>query len=352
MRALAATGLLRAALSAACALACASIIIAALFWMGGQDPLAAFAAILRGSFGSGNRFVSFTLVQAAPLLLAGLAVSLSFRAGYWNIGAEGQLLAGAAAGTAAALALSGLPFLALAPLCLLFGALGGAAWSAIPAWLRARSGVNEVISTLLMNFTALYLVQYLVRGPLQEARGIFNSSDAIPTAAALPALPGTRLHLGFFLGILLATGMGIFFSRTAAGFRLRAMGAAPKAALVSGRIAEAPVLWGVFLGSGALAGLAGWAQVAGVTGRLYESFSPGWGYTAIAVALFARLNPYLAALTAIFFGALGVGGAAMQRDVGVPEVWVRGAEALLVLALLAVDRIIARPALRQGPPSE
>ena len=169
--------------------------------------------------------------------------------------------------------------------------------------------------------------------------GVFPQTDAIPAGAQLPTLlPGTRLHLGFLIGVLIAVALWLYLTRTPGGFRIRAVGASVRAAEVSGRFRPDPVIWRAFLVSGAIAGLAGWIQVAGITHRMYEGLSPGWGYTAIAVALLARLNPLAVVLTAIVFGALSAGGGAMQREAGVPDVWVRGIEALVILAVLTVDR--------------
>ena len=330
---------LRPAATATAALAATLVVAAGLLALGGHSPGLAFAALGRGAFGSWDLFVSFTLVRATPLLLTGLAVALAFRARVWNIGAEGQLHAGALAGVAVALLLPVASPLVLLPATLLAAGAAGALWAAVPAGMKTRMGVGEVITTLLMNFVALFLAQFLVQGPLREARGVFNQTDEIPAAARLPALlPDTRLHLGFLIGIGIAVALWLYLKRTPGGFRMRAVGASVRAAEVSGRFRAEPVIWRAFLASGAIAGLAGWIQVSGITQRMYEGLSPGWGYTAIAVALLARLNPLAVVPTAIVFGALSAGGAAMQREAGVPDVWVRGIEALVILAVLTLDR--------------
>ena len=330
---------LRPALGGAAALLATMAVAAALLALGGYSPGVAFGALARGAFGSWHNFISVTLVQATPLLLTGLAVALAFKARVWNIGAEGQLYAGALAGVAVAVSLPlGSSFLLL-PATLLAAAAAGALWAAVPAAMKTRMGVGEVITTLLMNFVALFLAQFLVQGALRESRGALPQTDAIPAAAQLPVLiPGSRLHLGFLLGILIAVALWLYLARTPGGFRIRAVGASPRAAEVSGRFRTGPVIWRAFLVSGAIAGLAGWIQVSGITHRMYEGLSPGWGYTAIAVALLARLHPLAAVVTAIVFGALSAGGGAMQREAGIPDAWVRGIEALVILAVLAVDR--------------
>ncbi|HET9004891.1 MAG TPA: ABC transporter permease [Gemmatimonadaceae bacterium] len=324
----------------------ALILLAALLALGGYDVAAALAALWRGSFGSGYAFFSATLVRATPLLLAGLAVALAFRAGVWNIGAEGQLLAGATGAIAgASLPLPGPLRLALG---LLFAAVAGGAW-ALPAALLRRRGVLEVISTIMLNFIALNLVGYLVRGPLQEPTHAYPQSETIDAAARLPRIAGSRLHLGVGIAILAAVALGIVMRRSAWGFRVRAVGANARAAASAGLIDVPRVALEVFLVSGALAGLAGGIEATGVTYALYEGMSPGYGYTAIAVALLARLDPLFVAPSALLFGALEAGATAMQRDAGVPSAFVtvvEGSLVLLVLLLPVVTRAWTARALR------
>jgi simple sugar transport system permease protein len=312
--------------------------------LGGFDPWHALSALVTGSLGSPTAVLSITLVRAVPLMLTGLAVALAFRAGIWNIGAEGQLYAGAVAGVAVALsAPEGMSAWLIVPSTLLVGGVAGAAWAAVPAVLRLRAGVGEVITTILMNFVAIHLAAWMVHGPLQEARGVFPQTDRIPDVARLPVMvPGSRLHLGFGLAVLLALGLWVWQRFTASGFRVRAVGASPGAARVAGRIDEGRVLLRVFLASGAIAGLAGVVQVTGVTFALYEDFSPDWGYTAIAVALLAGLHPVGVLISGALFGALEGGAGAMQREAGVPAGWVQAVEALAILSILAVNRFMAR----------
>ena len=314
-----------------------------LLLLGGHDPLAASGAMLRGAFGSWSTFVSITLVRSVPLILTGLAVAVAFRAGVWNIGAEGQLYAGAIAAVSVGLTGAELPAFVLLPLVVLAALAAGAAWALVPTLMRLRLGVGEVITTILMNFVGIYLAAYMVHGPLQEARGVFPQTDVLPEAARLPLLvPGSRLHWGFGLAVLLAVVLAVGLRFTRFGFRLRAVGASPRAAAVSGRIDTRRVLLVTFLASGAIAGLAGGVEVAGLTHALYEGLSPGWGYTAIAVALLGGLNPSGVVLTGVLFGALQAGAGAMQRDAGIPAAWVGVVEALVILAVLAIDRIRRR----------
>jgi simple sugar transport system permease protein len=318
-------------------------VAAAALALGGYDPARALGALVDGAVGSPDAFLSITLVRAVPLLLTGLAVTLAFRAGVWNIGAEGQLYAGAVAAVWVGLSGDVLPAPLLLPALLAASALGGAAWAWLPALLKVRRGVGEVITTLLLNFVALDLAEWMVNGPLQESRGVFPSTDEIAAAARLPLiLPGTRLHWGFALAVALSVGTWFVLRFTGFGFRLRALGASPDAAAASGRIDAGRLTYRVFLMSGALAGLAGGVQIAGVTYVLYKGLSPGHGYTAIAVALLAGLHPLGVLATGTFFGALEGGAAAMQRVAAIPAAWVRGVEALVILSVIAVERAYRR----------
>ncbi|MEK7239224.1 MAG: ABC transporter permease [Gemmatimonadota bacterium] len=313
--------------------------VAAILIAGGYDTSRALAALWNGAFGSPYAVLSATLVRATPLLFVGLAVGLAFRAGVLNIGAEGQLLVGATSAVAVGLLLGGLPRPLALPVVLIAGAAAGSAWAGVAAWLRQRFGVLEVISTLMLNFVASYLVSWAVRGPLQEPTHVYPQTVELADAVRLPALiAGHRLHLGFVLGLALAAALWWFLMQTAAGFRVRAVGAGERAARSAGGINASRTAGLVFIASGALAGLGGASEVTGVTFSLYEGISPGYGYSAIAVALLARLHPLAIVGTALLFGALESGAAAMQRDANVPSVLATVIEALVVLGVLALDR--------------
>ena len=300
----------------------------------GYDAGAALGALWRGAFGSWFAIGSVTLVGAVPLIVIGLGLAISFRAGALNIGAEGQFAAGAIAATWVGLHAGGWP----APLALCAvaaaGALAGVAWIALPIFLRLRFGVLEVISTLLLNFVADALVSFMVQGPLQEAKRTYPQSDPIAITARLPLLPGSRLHLGFLIAVLLAVGCWVVFARTRWGFQLRAVGEAPRAAEVAGRIRVERTVASALGWSGALAGLAGAFEVSGVTYALYQNLSPGYGFTAIAVALIAGLHPIGVLIAGLGFGALEAGAAGMQRDAGVPSVAVFVVQAVIIVAAL------------------
>jgi len=283
------------------------------------------------------------LVRATPLILAGLAVAVAFQGGVLNIGAEGQLLIGACTSTAVSLKLGS----TLGPLTIIvaltIGMLAGALWAAIAAELRNRFHVLEVISTIMLNFVALYLISFLVRGPLQEPTRIYPQTSTIAPSSQLPViLEGTRLHFGFILAI--AAGLIAWWGvrNTVAGFRLRLTGANPRAARIAGMINVERTTRNDFLISGALAGLAGAIEVHGVTFALYENISPGYGYTAIAVALLAGLNPAWVIASGILFGALEAGASALQRDAGVPSTLVWVVEAAVILAVLGTESYRSR----------
>lgn len=324
-------------------LAIAIAVLAMLLVITGHDVTPALMAMWRGAFGSWYAITSATVVRMVPLALAGLAVSVAFRAGILNIGAEGQLLVGAAAATALSGVLAGVPWAVGIPVMLAGGALAGGAWAAIAGALRLRFGVLEVISTIMLNFIAEYLTGWLVRGPLQEPTRVNPQSATLSSALQMPVLlDGTRFHAGVLLAVVVAVGVWWWLRSTASGFRVRAVGESPTAAESAGGINVPRTMFGAFLISGVLAGLAGSVEYTGITYALYENFSPGYGYTAIAVALLARLHPLGVLATALLFGALEAGANAMQRDAGVPSVVVSVVEALLILLVVAADRLSDR----------
>ncbi|MEO8635091.1 MAG: ABC transporter permease [Gemmatimonadales bacterium] len=313
--------------------------------LSGYDAGAALAAMGTGAFGSTDAMLSAVLPRAIPLILIGLGIGLAFRGGALNIGAEGQFYAGAITATWVGLQLGarvgalGEPWarIVVLPLVLLAAVGAGIVWAGIPVLLKLRFGVLEVISTLLLNFVAEALVSLMVQGPLQESKHIYPQSDLLPAAARLPQWPGTRLHLGLALALLLALGLWVFGRRTLAGFALRATGVGPTAAAVAGRIDTRRVFALALLGSGALAGLAGGAEISGTTYALFQNLSPGYGFTGIAVALLAKLNPLAIIGTGLMFAALEAGASAMQRDAGVPAIAVYVVEATIIIVVLLAD---------------
>jgi ABC-type uncharacterized transport system permease subunit len=321
----------------AAALGLGLLALALSLHLAGYDALAALGALWQGAFGSWYALTSATLVRAVPLIIIGLGIALAFRGGALNIGAEGQFYAGAIAATWVGLHVVARPAPVAIASVWVAAALAGTAWVAVPVLLRFRFGVLEVISTLLLNFVAEALVSLMVQGPLQERQHIYPQSDSIAEAARLPMLPGTRLHAGFALALVAAVVIWHLFARTYWGFKLRAVGAGARAAEISGRIDARRISAVALLGSGALAGLAGGVEVSGVSYALFQNLSPGYGFTAIAVALLARLHPLGVVATGILFGALEAGAGAMQRDAGVPAVAVYVVESVVILVVLLVD---------------
>ena len=279
----------------------------------GGDPLAAYAHIGRAAFGDIGVF-SDTLVKATPLIMVGLACSVAFRMRLWNIGAEGQFYMGALG--ASAVILSGLvPETASRPVTiavmLVAGMLCGAAWGFIPGWLKARLRVNEIITTLMMNYIAVALVNFFVFGVWSE--GGFQMSKTFQKAAWLPRLAdyakeftafrGLTTHFGLVFGVVAAVVVWYILYRSLWGYEIRLIGDNARAAEYAGiNITRNTVL--VMMLSGALAGLAGMSEIAGVVHRLQTSISPGYGFTGIIVAFLARFNPLAVVVVAIAFGAL------------------------------------------------
>lgn len=309
----------------------------------GKDPFRAMAALLEGAFGSAYGFLN-VWTKACPLLLAGLAVLVAFRAGFWNIGAEGQFVVGAIVagwlGTA-----TGWPPVVHQIAVLAAASVAGASWCLLAAWLKVRRGAFEVISTIMLNFVALYVLSWLVHGPLQQASGAQPVGDPIAASAELPRLfgRGYTLHAGILLA-LAAVGAGhVFLARTETGFRIRAVGMNARAAAWAG-IPVTRSLMAAAAVSGGLAGAAGAVEVLGVLGRLFDKVSPGYGFTAIAVALLARLRPLALLPAALFFGALEAGSSRMQQDADVSYVLVLVIQAVVILASVTTGLLARREA--------
>jgi ABC-type uncharacterized transport system permease subunit len=309
--------------------------------LGGYDAATALGDLLGSPFSSAYQATN-VLVNATPLLLMGLAVVVSFRAGFFNIGAEGQYLAGAVAGAVPAILIAGMPAVLAVPVLLAGGAAGGAAWCGLAAWLRVRRRVPEVISTLMLNFVALYLLAWVVNGPMQERTesGLKKPQSApIAEAAQLGRIAGaqSRLHAGSILALLAAGAVAAYLFRTTRGLELRAVGLNSRAAEFAG-IRSDRVRIEAALVSGALAGLAGAVDVAGVHHRLFADLSQGKGYTAIAVALLGATHPLGAIPAALFFGYLVVGSSGMERgDAHVPAVMGLVLQATLIVGSVAAE---------------
>lgn len=308
--------------------------------LAGANPIAAYAAYLVVPLTSQFTLLE-VLVSATPILLTGAAVAIAFRAGYWNIGAEGQLLLGAVAAAGIGTIVGDLPPLLALPVMIGGGALAGAIWALLPALLRVRFGIDEVVTTLLLNPVALLFVNGLLHGPWRDPVTGFPESERIATSAEFPALiERSRLHLGFVLAIVVVAIGWYVLARTPAGLRLRATGLSPHGARFAG-INVSRTLLGAALVSGAIAGIAGVSEVAGIQNRLTGGLSPGYGYTGIVVATLGTLSMPGVAVAALFLGDLTVGASSAARSLGIPSqlgAVVQGVLLLTTIALLTLRR--------------
>lgn len=302
-----------------------------LLWILNVNPIEAYTALVKGAFGT-QRLLITTLLKSIPLIFAGLAVTLAYRGGVFNIGAEGQLYMGALLAVWAGTTLS-LPYPWHMLVSLLLGILGGMIWGAIPGYLKASRDMNEIIVTILMNYIAIFMVSFFVHGPLKE-EGWNTQTPAVAETAQLPIIwAGTRLHAGFYLALLAVLGVYILLFHTTVGYRIRMVGSNKDAARYVG-IKTTTVMALTMALSGGLAGLAGTAELLGVQYRLIDNFSPGWGFDAIAVALVGRLHPVGALLAALFFGAMRNGANSMQTAVKIDVVVVYILQGLAIIFLI------------------
>ncbi len=306
---------------------------AVLMLLMGVSPIEAYGALLDGAFGNRNS-VAETLVRAIPLALAGIGVSIAFQAGVFNVGAEGQLFLGATAAIWVGLQLANWPMLPLIAAMMVASMVVGGLWAAIAAFLKVRFQASELINTIMMNYIAIFLVAYLVHGPLQEPGSPLGQTARLASNAVLPViLPSTRLHFGLILAIVAALVTYVLLWRTTWGFGIRVVG---KNALAA-RNAGFHVSWSIvsaFVVSGALAGIAGFAEASGIQHRMIENLSPGYGYTAIVVALLGQLNPPVVLVSAVLFAALQVGASTMESAVGVPSSIVTIVQYLIVIFVI------------------
>ncbi|WP_201007394.1 ABC transporter permease [Paenibacillus glycanilyticus] len=280
----------------------------------GVSPLEAYRLIWDGAAGDANS-VKETLVKATPLLFAGLCYTFAYRSGLFNIGAEGQIYIGAMTGTMAALYVPGLPGFAHLPLCIAAGAAGGAVWAGIAGALKIFKGASEIINTIMLNYMGIYLVSYMVTGPMKDPSGTLPQSARLPESALLAKLLDSRLHYGFVLAVALAVILYIVLNRTVWGYEIRSVGFNKQATKVMGIPVSRNMLL-VMMVSGAIAGIGGYVEIAGVQNRLFQNFSPGYGYDGIAVALVGGAHPLGNIGSAILFGGLRSGANAMQRMTG------------------------------------
>jgi len=322
----------------------------------GSNPGAAFAAgfdsvwgayggLLAGSIGNPFRDigpVTETLLRATPLIFAGLAVALGFRAGLFNIGAEGQIYIGALFATAVGISLPDLPLLVHLPLAVAAGFVGGALWGFVPGILKARTGAHEVITTIMLNYVSYSIVDLALRQVFFQLPGRDDpiSKNILPSATLPRLLPDERLHWGLIIALVAAVAVWWLLFRSTKGFEFRAVGLNPSAARYAGMNIGRTVVLSMMI-SGGLAGLAGASEIVGTNLRLTPGFSPHWGFDAIAIALLGGSRPVGVVFSAILFGALRAGATPMQAQTGIPIDLVVVIQGLVIM-------FIAAPALVRG----
>ena len=307
----------------ALAFGAASIVIA----LSGENPFVSFGAMFSGALGSGPA-VGETLIKTIPLAISGLAVALGLRAGLFNIGVEGQLLVGGLAAAYAGYAIE-LPAAAHLPICIAAGAIGGMIWGWLPGILKARRGVHEVISTIMLNYIAFYLTHYLVTNQLKDIHTMAPQTPAIHSTAVLPQIGQSGLHWGILIAAACVMGFAFLMSRSVMGFELKAVGQGPDAARASGISVPRTIILAMVM-SGGLAGLAGAVEVLGVHHKFYDQFSPGYGFDSIAVAVLGGNTALGTALSALLFGALRNGAIGMQLATDTPKEIVTLIQAIVI----------------------
>lgn len=316
-----------------------TIVIASLLAMiAGANPFAVLGLIIKGAFGSKFALLE-TLNRATPLIFTGLAAAVAFRAKFWNIGAEAQLYAGALITVVLGTGVLAWPSPILLPILALSAVLAGAVLLLVPALLKTRFGVDEVVTTLLFNFIFLLFISMLLEGPLKDPMGMGwpKSARVLPEARLPRIVEGLRLHWGFGLAIASAIAVWILQTRSTLGYEMRAVGNNPEAARFAG-IPVNTVLVKTALLSGGLAALAGFSEVAGLKGSLTLDLSPGFGYTGIIVAMLALLNPIGVIFAALFVAGIFVGADSMSRAANVPtylaDIMLANALLFMVLAIM------------------
>jgi ABC-type uncharacterized transport system permease subunit len=325
----------------------AALLVALVLLSIGASPLETYKTILTGPL-SDLFGVTEVLVRSVPLMLVGLGIAISFRSGILNIGAEGQIQMGVLAATAMALAFPGLSKPVLLPMVLLAGALGGAIWGGIAGWLRARLQVNEILSTVMLNYIAAQIHTFLLRGPMLDPNELETGSGTpqsmrLPEASFLDQIvPNTRLHSGLILALVAAVLVWILLWKTTLGYRMRAAGAGAKAARYAGIPVERYLIVAMLL-AGGFAGLAGAVEVTGVHHRAIEGISSGYGFAGIVVALFGMLHPGGIIPSSVFFGILLIGADMTQRTASVPANMVLVLQGVIILSIVSAQSFLRNP---------
>ena len=311
-----------------------------LFAILGKDPFRAIWLIFFEPLTNAYSLAELT-VKGTPLILIGTGLAMGFRAGVWNIGAEGQFVVGALAGGSVALALHGSSGFWILPLMCIAGALGGMAWAAIPAFLRTRFNANEILTSLMLVYVAILLLSALVHGSLRDPEGQnFPESRLFEDSMTLPILvESTRAHLGFIVALVAIVIAWLFLERHLLGFQIKVQGQAPLAARFAG-YSEKRIVWLCLLTSGGLAGLAGTFEAAGPVGQLVPALPIGYGFTAIIVAFLGRLHPFGILLGGLLMALTYIGGEGAQIAMSLPSATTRVFQGMLLFFLLAMDVLV------------
>lgn len=312
----------------------AGLILAA-----GVSPGEAYKTLFYGAYGRSSGLIE-TIVKGTPLLLAGLGMVIAFKAKFWNVGGEGQIYMGALAATLVGLFKSGMPAWIHLPLALCAGGIAGSLWGLIPALLKVYLKVNEVITTLMLNYIAILTVTWLVHGPMKEVGGFMPQSARVAETSILPLLfPPKRLHAGVIFAVIAAGMIYLLLNYTTMGYNIRAVGKNPDGAKYGG-IRVGTTILTVMIMSGFLCGLAGANEILGIHYRLLDGISPGYGFTAMVVALLGRLNPLAVIASSYLFASLAVGAAQMQRAVQIPLALSNVIQGLIVLCVLGTEILL------------
>ncbi|MEP3247416.1 MAG: ABC transporter permease [Sneathiella sp.] len=311
-----------------------------LFTFLGVDPIEAlknfFIVPINNQYGATE-----LLVKATPLALCAIGLSVGFRANVWNIGAEGQLTFGAIFGGGVFIYFHDVDSVFLLPIMIVMGAIGGAAWAAIPAFLKTRFNANEILTSLMLVYVALLVLSLLVHGSWKDPEGFnFPESRTFSESATMPILlEGTRLHMGTLLALFAVFGTWIMLSKTLIGFQVKVIGAAPKAGSYAG-FSQKKIIWFCLLFGGAMAGIAGVSEVSGPVGQLLPSISPGYGFTAIIVAFLGRLHPVGIIFAGLLMALTYLGGETAQINLGLPVAVTGVFQGMVLFYLLACDVLV------------
>ncbi len=324
----------------------ALLVGAVIVYIAGSSPYEAYKALYEGAFGSTYDFAQ-TLTRTTPLIFTGLTVAFAFRCGLFNIGGEGQLYVGGMAAAIVGVSFSGLPVYVHLPLALGVGAVTGGAWSLIPSVLKAKVGAHEVITTIMMNYIGIRLVDYLSNYPF-KAEGWIAQTDVVEPSAQLPRLvPSTQLSAAIFLALACVVIVYYILWKTTLGYEIRAVGLNPTAAEYGGISVKKSIIVAMFI-SGMLAGLGGSGEVLGLHKRFIFGFSPGYGFDGIAVAVLGRNHPVGVVLGALLFGALRNGGMVMKQMTNVPTDLVVAIQGIVILFVAAPEMFKIFRRIRKG----